>query len=194
MRLKTFTKVREFLWYYCSPDCALPTQWVWDLILSCLCPFCHLLVASSLSLDVVPFFFFFLVGSGVLWLMVAQQLVVILVLSQEWMSILYFSLLFWTRSIFFFCSVCVTSITASSKSAMHSSLSPNLLFISFNVFFILFIVFFSFELLFFIFSRFLSKFSLHSPIVFLYVTSILITIALNSLFGKLFISLLLVVF
>lgn len=51
------------------------------------------------------FFFFFLVGFSVLWLMVVQQLLVILVLSQEWMSTLSFSPLFWTRSIFLlFCS------------------------------------------------------------------------------------------
>ena len=35
--LRTFTPVGE-LWYGCSPVCGLPTRWVWDLILSRLCP------------------------------------------------------------------------------------------------------------------------------------------------------------
>ena len=57
-------------------------QWVWDLILSWLCPSYCLTVASSLSLDVE---YHFLVGSGILLAMVVQQLV-ILVFSQEEMS------------------------------------------------------------------------------------------------------------
>ena len=31
--LRTFTTVRELLWYNCSPVCGSPTRWVWDLIL-----------------------------------------------------------------------------------------------------------------------------------------------------------------
>ena len=58
-------------------------QWVWDLILSWLCPSYCLTVASSLSLDVE---YLFLAGSGILLAMVVQQLVVILVFSQEEMS------------------------------------------------------------------------------------------------------------
>ena len=47
----------ELLWYYCSLACGSPNQWVWDLILSWLCPFYHLAVASSLPLDVGYLFF-----------------------------------------------------------------------------------------------------------------------------------------
>ena len=60
-----------------------PTQQVWDLILSWLCPSYCLAVAFSLSLDVG---YLFLVGSSILLSMVVQQLVAILVLSQEEMS------------------------------------------------------------------------------------------------------------
>ena len=35
---RTFTLVRQLLWYYCSPVCGSPTQRVWDLILSWLQP------------------------------------------------------------------------------------------------------------------------------------------------------------
>ena len=49
--LRTFTSVGE-LWYNCFPVCGSPTQRVWDLILLRLCPSYHLVVASSLSLDV----------------------------------------------------------------------------------------------------------------------------------------------
>ena len=74
--LRTFTAVGE-LWCYCSPVCGSPIQQVWGFILTCLCPFYHLGVASSLSLDMgYPF----LVGSSVLLLMVVQKLVAILVL------------------------------------------------------------------------------------------------------------------
>ena len=59
MRFRTFTTVGELLWYYCSPDCGLPTWWVWDLILSRLYPSYHLLAASSLSFWTWGFFFFF---------------------------------------------------------------------------------------------------------------------------------------
>ena len=56
-RLRTFTTVREFLWYYISPDCSLLTWWVWDLILSCLCTSYDLAKAYSLSLDTGYVFF-----------------------------------------------------------------------------------------------------------------------------------------
>ena len=78
----TFTTVKERLWYYCSPVCRSPTWWVWDLILSWLCPSYHLAVAS-LPLDME---YIFLIGSNILLSMVVQQLVVILVLSQDEMS------------------------------------------------------------------------------------------------------------
>ena len=43
--LRTFTPVGELLWCNYFPVCGLPTRWVWDLILSWLCPSYHL-VAS----------------------------------------------------------------------------------------------------------------------------------------------------
>ena len=57
MGVRTFTTVGEFLWYYCSPVCGLPTQQVWDLILSWLCLSYRLTVASPLSLGVGSRFF-----------------------------------------------------------------------------------------------------------------------------------------
>ena len=57
MGVRTFTIVGEFLWYYCSPVCGLPTQQVWDLILLWLCLSYRLTVASPLSLDVGNHFF-----------------------------------------------------------------------------------------------------------------------------------------
>ena len=71
-------------WNYCSVVCGSPTHRVWDLILLWLCPSYHLSVAASLSLDID---YLFLVSFySVLLLMVVQQLVAILVLSQEKMS------------------------------------------------------------------------------------------------------------
>ena len=64
MRFRTFTTVGELLWYYCSPDCGLPTWWVWDLILSRLYPSYHLLAASSLSFWTWGFFFFLVDSNG----------------------------------------------------------------------------------------------------------------------------------
>ena len=59
------------------PVCGSPIQRVWGLIWTCLCPFYHLGVASSLSLDMGhPF----LVASSVLLLMAVQKLVAVLVL------------------------------------------------------------------------------------------------------------------
>ena len=52
MGFRMFTTVGELLWYYCSPVCGSPSWWVWDLILLWLHPSCHLVAASSLSLDV----------------------------------------------------------------------------------------------------------------------------------------------
>ena len=46
VRLRNFTTVGELCWYYCTPDCGSPSQWVWDLILSCLHPSYHLVAAS----------------------------------------------------------------------------------------------------------------------------------------------------
>ena len=48
---RTFTTVGELLWFYCSPVCGSPTQQVWNLILLWFHPSYHLIVASSLSLD-----------------------------------------------------------------------------------------------------------------------------------------------
>ena len=83
MRLRTFTTEEEFLWYYFSPVCGSPTLWVWDLILSCLCPFYNL-VGASLFLDRE---YLFLVGSSVLLSMVVQQLLTIFMLSREEKSV-----------------------------------------------------------------------------------------------------------
>ena len=47
---RTFTVVRELLWYYCSSVCGSPTRHVWDLILSWLHTSYHL-AAASFSLD-----------------------------------------------------------------------------------------------------------------------------------------------
>ena len=43
MGLRTLNPVWELLWYNCSPVCASPTQGVWDLIISQLCPSYHLI-------------------------------------------------------------------------------------------------------------------------------------------------------
>ena len=60
--------------------------WVWDLILSWLCPSYHLALASSLSLDMG---YLLLVGSSILLSMVVQQLVVILCSQRRrWVHIL----------------------------------------------------------------------------------------------------------
>ena len=56
MGLRTFTPVGGLLWYNCSPVCELPTQWLWDLILSWLCPSYYLNMASPLFLDMGYFF------------------------------------------------------------------------------------------------------------------------------------------
>ena len=83
MRLRTFTTVGELLWYYCSPDCGLPTWKVWGLILLCLCP----LLLSCFNFFVFEHVVFLFGGSRILLSVVVQQLVLILVLLQEEMSI-----------------------------------------------------------------------------------------------------------
>ena len=85
---------RTFL-VYCSPVCGSPTQWVWDLILSWL----HPLLPSCCSF----FFVFghrlsFFVDYSSLLSMVVQQLVAILELFQEKMSVCPSTLPSWTRS------------------------------------------------------------------------------------------------
>ena len=97
MGFRIFTTVGELLWYYCSPVCA-PTWRIWDLILSWLSP-SYLLVVASLFLD-MGYLFFFLVDSSVLLSTIIQQLVVILVLSQEKMSTCPSTLSSWTGSLF----------------------------------------------------------------------------------------------
>ena len=99
MGLRTFTRVKELLWYYCSPVCGLPSWQACDLILLWLRPFCHLIAASSFSLDMR---YFFLVSSSILLLLTVPQLVVILVLLQEEMSTHPSTLPSWTRILFFF--------------------------------------------------------------------------------------------
>ena len=54
--IRTFTMMGELLWYYCSPVCGLPTQWVWDLSFSCMHLTYHLIAASPLSLDMMYIF------------------------------------------------------------------------------------------------------------------------------------------
>ena len=82
MGLRT-SPVGELLSCYYSPICGSPTWQVWDFILLWLCPSYHLVMASSLSLDIG---YLFLVGSSVLMSMIVQQMVAILVLSQEEIS------------------------------------------------------------------------------------------------------------
>ena len=69
VELRTFTRVRELLWYYISPVCGSPTYWVWDLIFIVIAPPNHLIVASPLSLDIGYLFF---LGSRIFLSMVAQ--------------------------------------------------------------------------------------------------------------------------
>ena len=57
MGLRSFTTVWELLLYYCSPVCGSPNWQVSDLILLWLCPSYHLVMASSLSLDIGLCFF-----------------------------------------------------------------------------------------------------------------------------------------
>ena len=84
IRLRIFTTVGELLWYFCSPTYESPTQLVWDLILLYLFPSYHLVLASSLSLDMG--YLFLSVSSSILLSVVVQQLVAVLVFLQEKMS------------------------------------------------------------------------------------------------------------
>ena len=68
--IRTFTTVGELLWFSCSPVCVLPTQWVWDLILSWLCTSYHLIAAYLLSLDTM---YLFLVCSSILLSMLVNN-------------------------------------------------------------------------------------------------------------------------
>ena len=80
MELRIFTTVGELFWYYGSPVCGSPTQQVWVFILLRLCLSYHLIMASSLCLNMgYPIF----LGSSVFLSMVVQQLIAILVFSQE---------------------------------------------------------------------------------------------------------------
>ena len=87
----------ELLWYYCSLVCGSPTRQVWYLIF---------IMTAPLLLSHCGFFFVFgcgisfLVGSNILLLMVVQQLISVLVLSQEEMSTCASTLPSWTRSPF----------------------------------------------------------------------------------------------
>ena len=63
---RTFAALRELLWYFCSPVCRSPTWWVWDFILSWLCPSYSLIVVSPLSLD-TGYFFWWVPTSSYQW-------------------------------------------------------------------------------------------------------------------------------
>ena len=81
---RTFTKCEKFIWYYCSPVRGSYTRWVRDLTFyhDCAPP------TVSLWLLLCPWTWgiFFWLSSNILLLMVVEQLVVILVFSQERMS------------------------------------------------------------------------------------------------------------
>jgi len=96
---RIFIKVWEIICFYCSPVCESPTWQVCDLIWLWLHPSYRLVVASSLSLDMGYFFFFFLeeVDSSILWSKVVQHLVSILVFLQEKMNTHLYTLLSWTN-------------------------------------------------------------------------------------------------
>ena len=95
MVFRTFTIVQELFWYYCSPVCGSPTQWEWDLILSWLRP---LLPSCCSFFFVVGHRLSFFVDYSSLLSMVVQQLVAILELFQEKMSVCPSTLPSWTRS------------------------------------------------------------------------------------------------
>ena len=78
--LRTFTPVGGLLWYMCSPVCESPTQQLSNLILLWLRP---LLLSHCGFSCVFGCGVSFLVSSSVFLSMIVQQLVVILVLSQE---------------------------------------------------------------------------------------------------------------
>ena len=108
MGLKTFTTVGELLWYYCSPICGLPTQWVWNLILLIL--LIMGLLPSHCSIYFVfghrvSFFFFWWFQHPLL--MVGQELIVIFVF---WVSI---SVLHWHYRIAQSCPTLCNSLDSS---------------------------------------------------------------------------------
>ena len=109
MGLRTFITMGELIWYYCTPVCGLPTWQIQDLFLLWLDPSCHLIEASSLSLDVG---YLFLVASSVLLSIIVWECVVISVLSQE-MRIHPSTLLSWTNfhCLFFDWVACFSTIT-----------------------------------------------------------------------------------
>ena len=77
--LRTFTPVDGLLWYNCSPVCDSPTQQLWDLTLLWLRP-------STMSLQLLLCLWMWGIFFGefsVFLLMIVQQLVVILLFSQE---------------------------------------------------------------------------------------------------------------
>ena len=74
MWLRTFARVGELLWHYCSTVCGSPNQQEGDLILAWLHLSYCLVVASSLSLDMGNLS---LVSSNLLLSMGVQQLVAI---------------------------------------------------------------------------------------------------------------------
>ena len=95
VRFRIFTTVEVLIWYYCSPVFQSLTKWIWNFILSWLCPSYCFTAASSLSLGME---YLFSVGSSVLLLMVVQQLVLILMLFQEEMNTCLSVLPSWIRS------------------------------------------------------------------------------------------------
>ena len=119
MGFRTLTTVGERLWYSCSSVCGSPTWKVWDLILLWQCPSYYCFAVTSLSLDMG---YLFLVGSSILLSMIVQQLVAVLVLSQEEMSTRTSTPLSWTRNpcclwicffvflLFFFMTAILTSV------------------------------------------------------------------------------------
>ena len=81
--LRTFTPVGGLLWYICSSVCESPTQGLWDLIFIVIAP----LLPSHCSFSFVfGCGISFLVSCSVFLSITVQQLVVILVLSQEGVS------------------------------------------------------------------------------------------------------------
>ena len=83
MGLRTFTPVGGLLWYKCSPVYESPTQQLWDLIFIVIAPLLPSHCGFSFVFGCGVSFF---VNSSVFLSMIVQQLVVILVLSQEGVS------------------------------------------------------------------------------------------------------------
>ena len=66
---RTFATAGKLLWYYCYPVYGSPTGWVWNFILSWLCPSYCLAMASSLSLEMG---YLLWIGSSILLLTIVQ--------------------------------------------------------------------------------------------------------------------------